>query len=291
MEPLPHRPLETLVSVVIPTHDRRDRVLAAVESVIEQRWQAWELVVVDDGSTDGTAEHLAQAFADPRISIVRLDSCHGVSFARNHGVSLCSGPLLAFLDSDDIWHREKLLEQVRWLERTPHMQVCQTQEIWIRHGKRVNPPSTHCKRAGDLFETSLERCMITPSSVMIRRSIFDELGGFNEALPSCEDYDLWLRLTCRHNVGLVDRYLLTRHGGHDDQLSSRFSVMDRFRIRALLDIVYGGKLNSNQQFLAQRMLAFRAGIVANGFLKRGNKDEYEHYRAIAELFRDPAQGS
>ena len=270
------------VSVIIPVHNRREKVREAIASVYAQSWPAWELVVVDDGSDDGTGQELERLNSrTPPFTIVSLDSTHGVSFARNCGVRHSTAPLIAFLDSDDIWHPAKLAHQVEWFACHPDGVAVQTGERWIRNGRFVNPPATHRKRAGDLFESSLARCMITPSSVMMRRTLFDELGGFNESLPACEDYELWLRLTSRYPVGLVDTVLLTRYGGHADQLSSRYPRMDRFRIRALLALISSNTLTARQLEQARAMLSFRAGVVANGFLKRGNRKEYEHYIAFA----------
>jgi hypothetical protein len=164
------------------------------------------------------------------------------------------------------------------------LRISQTKEIWVRNGRRVNPPLTHEKKQGYIFEQSLHRCMITPSSVMMQKSLFHEAGGFNESLPAGEDYDLWLKITCSHSIGLIDEFLLTRYGGHRDQLSATVMGLDRFRIRSIIDLLNSTKLSEEQDVLARRELAKKSNIVAHGFRKRGRTEEYERYRRIASDF-------
>lgn len=269
-----------LVSVIIPTFNRARLLPRAIKSVLCQTLRDFECIVVDDGSTDRTDELPVLKNADSRIRYVKLPENRGVSAARNTGVDATSARLLAFLDSDDEWLPHKIEKQVRWLERNRDFSIVQTREIWIRNGKRVNAPKTHEKFMGDLFDASLGRCMITPSSVLLTRALFKECGGFNESLPACEDYDLWLKITCRYPVGLVDEYLLTRYGGHADQLSSAVPVLDRFRIQGLIDLLAAGCLSAEQTRLARENLLKRARIVSTGYLNHGNRKEYERYLEI-----------
>jgi glycosyltransferase involved in cell wall biosynthesis len=268
------------VSIIIPTFNRAALLERAVASVLCQTFRDFEVVVVDDGSTDGTAELPIFNKSDPRLRYVKLPENRGVSCARNTGAKETSAPLLAFLDSDDEWLPHKLEKQVRWTDAHPDMHIVQTREIWVRRGRRVNAPRTHEKFEGDLFAASLERCMITPSSVMLRRRLFEQAGGFNESFTACEDYDLWLRLTCCHKVGLIDEELLRRYGGHADQLSATVPVLDRFRIQSLAGLLAGKTLTEEQSRLVRNNLLKRARIVAEGYNKRGNKEEYERYREI-----------
>jgi len=267
------------VSVIIPVHNRRAFLERAMDSVARQSFGDFECIVVDDAS-DRPCDDLP-GFADRRFTCLRLSCRSGVSRARNEGVKLSCAPWIAFLDSDDVWKADKLLRQIDWTQHNPCCKIVQCREIWIRNGVRVNPPKTHEKRQGDLFDESLRRCMITPSSVMLRRELFYEMGGFNEALPACEDYDLWLRICVRYPVGLVDEHLLVRYGGHDDQLSSSIAVLDRFRIRALLGLLYCGELNMDQEALVRKQIIKRASICAKGYGRRGNNERYEQYRTIA----------
>jgi glycosyltransferase involved in cell wall biosynthesis len=272
------------VAVIIPTYNRAALLERAIASVLGQTWRDFELVVVDDGSTDDTAL-LSVLHSDTRLHFFRNEKNRGVSHARNTGVRAASAPWIAFLDSDDEWLPTKLEKQIAWTREHPETPIVQTRELWIRRGKRVNPPKTHEKFPGDLFSASLDRCMITPSSVLLRRDLFETFGGFNESLPACEDYDLWLRVTCRNHVGLVDEYLLKRYGGHADQLSANVPVLDKFRVQSICDLLESGLLSADQASLARTSILKRAHIVAQGYQKRGNPKEYERYEALIARYR------
>lgn len=269
------------VSVIIPVYNRKLLLNRAVDSVLGQTCTDLELIIVDDGSTDGT-DLTTLASQSQKIMPFTLDHNCGVSTARNFGVAHSHGRLICFLDSDDLWHPCKLAHQVAWMLAHPETQICQTQEIWIRNGVRVNPPDTHKKKGGDIFEPSLQRCMITPSAVMMTRTLFEGYGGFNEALPACEDYDLWLRIACTQPVGLIDEYLVTRYGGHEDQLSNQ-PMLDLYRVRALLDLLAHGNLNDVFKTLVRQTLKKKAQILATGFKKRGKEDLYEQFKNLASI--------
>jgi glycosyltransferase involved in cell wall biosynthesis len=253
------------VSVVIPTYNRRDLVREAIASATAQSYADFEVIVVDDGSADGTAEVVRQ-FAGIRYV---CQPNRGVSAARNAGAALARGELLAFLDSDDLWRPRKLECQVALFDQYPGMQICQTDEIWIRDGVRVNPHNKHRKTGGDIFARSLELCLVSPSAVMMRRALFEELGGFDESLPACEDYDLWLRVATRLPVHFVEMPLVVKRGGHPDQLSRRFWGMDRFRVRALCKLLESGVLSVEQRELTLEVLRRKCAILARGAQKRG----------------------
>jgi glycosyltransferase involved in cell wall biosynthesis len=270
-----------IVSVVIPTFNRSSFLSRAVTSVLNQTFTDYEIIVVDDASEDATPDMKIFSISSLPLRYVRLPFHCGVAKARNHGVSLTSGAWLSFLDSDDVWHPEKLARQVGWHHSNQDYSISQAQEVWIRGNTRVNPPRTHEKKQGYIFEESLKRCMITPSSVLMKRSLFLEAGAFNESLPACEDYDLWLKVTCAHPVGLIDEYLLTRYGGRADQLSSSVMGLDRFRIRSIIDLLKSNRLSTGQDALARMELFRKSTIVAEGFKKRGRNQEYERFRRIA----------
>jgi glycosyltransferase involved in cell wall biosynthesis len=277
-----------LVTVIIPTYNRASLLGRAANSVLAQTYNDYECIVVDDASSDGTDQLDIFKAPAPGIRYMKLPARGGVSKARNAGVAEASGRWIAFLDSDDEWHPRKLEKQIQWHCDNPGFAVSQTKEFWVRRGTRVNPPKTHEKKEGYIFEQSLKRCMVTPSSVMLERTLFLDTGGFDESLPACEDFDLWLRITCRLPVGLVNEYLLTRYGGHADQLSATVMGLDRFRIQSISSLLNSKNLSPEQTALAQSELAKKAGIVANGYKKRGNREEYERYSRIAETFSDRA---
>ncbi|MFP4163697.1 MAG: glycosyltransferase family 2 protein [Chitinispirillaceae bacterium] len=265
------------VSVIIPTYNRRQILPRAVESVFEQTYKDYELIIADDGSSDDTPE-LTDTYPEARW--IRLDENSGVAKARNSAVDASSGDWIAFLDSDDWWHPQKLQYQMDYCVQNPRFKIIQTNEIWIRNGKRVNPPLSHIKKEGDIFPQSVERCMITPSSVILKRSLWDKSGGFEESFPACEDYDLWLRITCSHEVGLEPRQLLIRYGGHCDQLSSTIPCLDKYRILSLQNLLNSKLLNTEQTTMVRNNLKKRASIMATGSLKRGKKKDYEHYISL-----------
>lgn len=271
------------VSVIIPVYNRYALLERAVSSVLCQSFRDFELIIVDDGS-DISLSDSAIAKYDSRIRIIRLDQNCGVSAARNAGVKVSEGYWIAFLDSDDLWHRQKLQKQLRWLDSNREILIMQTKEIWIRNGVRVNAPKSHEKIGGDIFKQSLDRCMITPSSVILSRELFDSSGGFNESLQACEDYDLWLRICCRHQAGLLDEFLLTRYGGHDDQLSGTAEHLDRYRVRSILQILETTELAPEQYHQAVAALVKKAQILANGYNKRGNSELYERYQSIVARY-------
>lgn len=271
------------VTTIIPSHNRAGILFEAIESVLAQQFRDAELIVIDDGSTDDTAQRLA-AYKG-RIRVAR-QAHTGVSAARNRGISLAQGEFIAFLDSDDLWLPNKLSAQVAFFDRRPDALICQTEETWIRKGVRVNPKRYHKKRSGMIFEDSVKRCVVSPSAVMIRRELFDLVGTFDESLPACEDYDLWLRTTARFPVYLLPTPLILKRGGHEDQLS-RQPGLDRFRIDALCKILEHPPalgLSRTQRAAAVAALRHKCTVYAAGCLKRGRAEEARHYLALKERF-------
>ncbi len=269
-----------LISVIIPTYNRGWIIKEAIDSVLSQDYRDFELIIVDDGSTDNTLEIL-NSYQDD-ITVLRQNN-HGVSAARNLGIMAASGRFVAFLDSDDLWLPQKLSSQVDYFNLNPDAIICQTEEIWIRKGVRVNPKKRHKKPWGMIFEQSLALCLVSPSAVMIRRSLFDEVGFFDEKLPVCEDYDLWLRISCRFPVYLIDTPLIIKRGGHDDQLSAS-SGLDKFRIKSLKKIIASGLLSKTQYRAAVKTLKEKCAIYEAGCSKRGRKEEALYYTKLSDSY-------
>ncbi|MGD0970557.1 MAG: glycosyltransferase family A protein [Desulfobaccales bacterium] len=265
------------LSVIIPTYNRAPLVKEAVASVLAQTWRDFEVLVVDDASRDGTAEALA-AFGS-RIRLLRSPSRLGVAAARNLGISAARGQWLAFLDSDDLWRPEKLARQMAYLAGLPELVLCQTEETWERQGLKVNQPRSHRKIGGWIFFQSLERCLVSPSAVILHRTVFQEHGGFDEGLPAAEDYDLWLRLSWRYQIGLLPEALVIKRGGRGDQLSAQWGL-DRFRIRALLKLLDDPGLPAPEALAARRTLARKCAIYAQGCEKRDRLEEAGVYRGL-----------
>jgi len=258
------------ISVIIPTFNRAHLLPRSIDSLLSQTLSAHSVVIVDDGSTDGTENLVSEKY--PEITYLKQDNL-GVSAARNAGIAATSDEWLAFLDSDDEWMPKKLQCQMEALSAEPEMMLCHTDEIWIRNGKHVNPMKKHDKHGGWIFGKCLPLCCVSPSSVIIHRSVFDEVGLFDESLPACEDYDLWLRVTARYPVLYLNEKLIVKYGGHNDQLSQKYWGMDRYRIRALEKILGTNILNEKDRLAAEDMLAQKVRIYTEGARKRGKLDE------------------
>jgi glycosyltransferase involved in cell wall biosynthesis len=270
-----------LVSVIIPTYNRGWIVSEAIDSVLSQDFSDYELIVVDDGSTDRTPEILA-AYED-RLTVIRRAN-GGVSAARNRGIAAAAGHLIAFLDSDDLWLPQKLTVQVNFFSDNPDAVICQTEERWVRNGVRVNPKKRHLKFSGMIFERSLALCLVSPSAVMIRKELFDAVGVFDENLPACEDYDLWLRISCRYPVDLIETPLIIKRGGHADQLS-RAPGLDQYRIRSLMKLLEANMLTGPQKKAVMTTLKEKCAVYAGGCRKRGKEEEAQYYEQLADQVR------
>jgi len=270
-------PTEKRVSVVLPTYNRGWALKQAVDSVLGQDYVNIELIVVDDGSTDDTPQ-LLSAFGD-RLRII-WQANQGVSAARNAGIRAATGELIALLDSDDTWLPGKVTAQVEFFRANPAALICQTEEIWIRNGMRVNPGKRHRKEAGMIFERSLALCLVSPSAVMMRKSLLDEVGLFDESLPACEDYDLWLRIGWKHPIHLIDQPLIVKRGGHEDQLS-RMPELDKYRIQSIARLLGSDVLSPEQREAAITMLKDKCTIYAQGCRRRGRMEEARRYEQMA----------
>ncbi|MGQ9509114.1 MAG: glycosyltransferase family 2 protein [Thermodesulfobacteriota bacterium] len=270
------------VSVIIPTYNRFSMVKEAIDSVLAQDFEDFELIVVDDGSTDGTFEAL-RGYGE-KIKLLQHAQNRGVSAARNTGILRSKGKYIAFLDSDDLWLKRKLAIQTNFLEENPQYPICYTDEIWIRRGKRVNPMKKHSKYSGWIFEKCLPLCIISPSSAMMRRTLFQKVGLFDEALPVCEDYDFWLRVSVRFPIFFINKKLIIKRGGHPDQLSQRFWGNDRYRVIALEKLLSESFLKEEEREKVLSEMKKKCQILSRGFLKRGNELEGRYYQEVMRQY-------
>ena len=268
------------ISVVIPTYNRQHTLARAIESVLDQTAAVDEIIVVDDGSTDQTRDFLFEKY--PNVDYYYQPNA-GVSAARNKGVSVAKSDWIAFLDSDDQWLEKKIGMQRQAWNLYPSYRIVHSDEIWIRNGVRVNKKNKYTKSGGRIFKDCLSLCAISPSSVVLEKKLFLEVGGFDEALPACEDYDLWLKICSTYSVLLVDTQLLQKFGGDKDQLSAIHWGLDRFRVTALqrlLNSKYVEALSPNERACAETVLAEKCMILAVGADKRGKQDEAEYYQSL-----------
>ncbi|ALP52231.1 glycosyl transferase [Candidatus Tenderia electrophaga] len=266
------------VSVIIPSHNRAHTLARALDSVLAQTHAPDEVIVVDDGSTDGTEQLVRQHYAS--VIYLKQDN-RGVSAARNRGIRQARGDWIALLDSDDEWLPHKLATQLHMLAQQPGNTLIHSDEIWIRHGVRVNPMDKHAKAGGWIFHHCLPLCAISPSATMIQAELFHEIGLFDETLPACEDYDLWLRISARYPVLYCEQPLIIKHGGHADQLSRQHWGMDRFRIRALHKCLAQQALAEADRRAAEDMLQSKLRVLLKGAHKHNN---LEIIREFAPLF-------
>ncbi len=256
-------------TVIIPTYNRAHIVGRAIISVLLQTFTDFECIVIDDGSTD-SIEDVLSLYANT-IKYIRVEH-GGVSRARNTGITMAQGSWIAFLDSDDVWRKTKLQEQYEYIISHPDIYIHQTDETWIRKGRVVNPQTRHIKREGFIFEDSLHLCLISPSAVVVHKSVFENVGLFDERLTVCEDYDMWLRIAWQYHVGLLPHKLVVKFGGHGDQLSRALWGMDRFRVYAICKLLqhYGTKLPDEYYTKAINVALQKCDILANGAKKRSN---------------------
>jgi glycosyltransferase involved in cell wall biosynthesis len=262
------------ISVIIPTYNRAAYLGIAIDSVLNQTFSDFELIVVDDGSTDDSESIVMEREG---IIFVRMDENAGVSQARNIGIEKARGELICFLDSDDSWAKDKLELQYSCMNSQQKPAACYTDEIWIRNGRRVNSGKRHQKYSGEILKYCLPLCIISPSSIMIRKKVLDDIGVFDETLPACEDYDLWLRLAARHSVEFISQKLIIKTGGHSDQLSRKYDAMDGFRVYAIDKLLSQACLDENIRKLAIEILIAKCGILLNGCIKRDYKDQAKIY--------------
>jgi glycosyltransferase involved in cell wall biosynthesis len=231
-------------------------VIEAIQSVLVQREVQFELIVVDDGSTDGTPDAVEETLENAAVPVRLIQTeRRGVAAARNLGVEAAAAPLIGFLDSDDLWKPEKLARQLAHLRDHREYRIAQCNELWIRNGRRVNPG----------------RRLISPSAVIMGTDLLQDLGGFDETMTAAEDYDLWLRILLRYEVGLLEEALAVRRAGHADQLSATVPAIDRFRILALAKLLAAPELTGVKRTATAEVLAEKSRLYARG-LKRRQRD-------------------
>ncbi|WP_024954177.1 glycosyltransferase family 2 protein [Sulfurospirillum arcachonense] len=215
------------ITAIIPTYNRKNFILDAIKSVQNQSLHVKQIIVVDDGSTDGTRELLK----NEDITYIYQKN-RGVSSARNKGIQAAKYEWIAFLDSDDIWHKDKIQEHISLHVNSPLLKASYTDEVWMRNGKTINKKK-HQKKDEPTFLNSLRLCKIGVSTFFAHKSIFDEIGLFDEDLKVCEDYDLWLRILSKYDIKLINKELITKQAGHENQLSFTTPLIDLYRVKAL----------------------------------------------------------
>ena len=270
------------ISVVIPTYNRIALVERAIDSVLRQSIKPFDIIVVDDGSDDGTSEMIQKKYRS--INLVQQQNS-GVSAARNNGIKHAKGDWISLLDSDDEWTGKKLENQVDRLIKNPDYHFCHTNEIWIRNGVRVNQKKRHQKYGGYIFDKCLDICRISPSSTLFKKNILEHVGWFDNHLPVCEDYDLWLRITADYKILFVDEPLIIKYGGHTDQLSQSVEGIELFRIKSLENLLANTELSPQKRILAIQMIIKKYNIYLNGLIKRKKQTEAEQVKEKIKFWK------
>jgi glycosyltransferase involved in cell wall biosynthesis len=203
-----------LVSVIIPTYNSADFLMEAIESVLDQTWGDFEIIVVDDGSTDGTSERVRRY--DDKVRYFYKKN-GGPSSARNMGVKQARGGYVAFLDSDDVWEPEKLRVQMHVVSEHPENKlVCTDSALMGRRGTREGKLKRDLM--GNLFPILYSNSFIRTSTVVMAKACFQTVGFFDERYRSAEDYDLWLRVAKRYPIAYIKQPLV-RYRKHEDNVS------------------------------------------------------------------------
>ncbi len=267
------------ISVIIPSYNRIHTLIRAIDSVLGQDSPVDEIIVVDDGSNDGTAGQISQLY--PTLRLIQQPN-RGVSAARNAGINQACHTWIALLDSDDSWMPGKISQIRQAQNRHPEIRLFHSDEIWIRNGVRVNAMKKHLKTGGWIFERCLPRCVISPSSVVLHRSLLQSVGLFDESLPACEDYDLWLRVCHQYPVHYIDRPLITKYGGHKDQLSKQYWGIDRFRIHSIHRLLQQGELSESDYAVAMSTLIGKLEILLKGAKKHRNEKIIAEFMPMLE---------
>lgn len=274
-----------VVSVIIPVYNRFELAKEAVSSVIGQTFRDIEIIVIDDGSSDMTPLLATYFKDDPRVIYLKIEHSGMPGFVRNKGVEIARGKYLAFLDSDDLWVNSKLEKQIEYLERNPSCKIVHTKELWVRKSKIISQAGFSHERFGNIFSDALEKCIIGPSTVLLEKKLYEDLGRFRDDLEIAEDYELWLRICDSCTIGYIDEPLITKRAGHGDQLSEKYGQIEIFRIRGLHNLVEKRYFNLENQKLAEQELSRKCMIYAAGCRKRNKLEEAETYEALASMYK------
>lgn len=269
------------VDVIIPTFNRAQVMTRAIDSVLVQTFKDFILHIVDDGSTDDTQAVLEKYKNHPQVAIHYQDNA-GVSSARNLAAKKSNAQWISFLDSDDEWMPNKLEVQMKYLNNHPDIHFLHSEELWIRNGKRVNPKVKHLKSNDNIFERSLDFCIISPSTVILKRELFLKHQGFDTQFVVCEDYDLWLKILLTDAIGFIPTPLIEKHGGHADQLSTKFVAMDYWRILSLINLFKSNDAEENQKELIKNVILKKSELLLKSYIKYENQKSYAEIESALE---------
>ncbi len=271
------------ISIILPTFNRPNMTIRALNSIVKQTYRHFELIVIDDGSFDNTYDRINDYLKTQQNIKYKLikKTNKGVSHARNIGLRLAQYDWVAFLDSDDEWLPSRLQTQVNYINKTPDCHWVYSDEQWVKDGVVIPVKPNSCKKYhGAVLKKAIDRCFIGCSTVLIRKSHIEDVGGFNENFPACEDYDLWLKLLSKYKVDYIDQKLVTRFGGHDDQLSRAFHSMNLWRLKSVANLLEKSHLNEPERSYAENFIKSKAPQLMNGYKKYNNPEQLQEVADI-----------
>jgi glycosyltransferase involved in cell wall biosynthesis len=281
------RPIRSGVSVVVPCHDSSGTIRAALDSALAQTFDSFEIVVVDDGSSDRTPEIVGRYEREHPglVRLVRSDH-RGPYAARNLGARVARGAFLAFLDSDDLWEPPKLERQVALMRSRPDVVLCHTGgRTMTADGKPLRTFHPQPDYVGDCFVRLLVRNRLATSSVLMRRAFFLELGGFDETFEARGDWELWTRAARHGELAAIDEPLI-RYRLHDGRMSND---TDRMRRSHLLVIEKHRNAYRDVPHLARyiRESRFRAHMDYGGEYLGAGRTSSARGEALRALLQKP----
>jgi glycosyltransferase involved in cell wall biosynthesis len=265
-------PPPPLVSTVIPTYNRRDDVILAIRSALAQSHPAQQIIVIDDGSTDNTTQRLVELHGN-KLELLRTNRL-GVAGARNRGMAAARGEYIAFLDSDDDWTPDKLARQVAFLEERPDFGIVVTDVVQMDRDRReydILRRRQAIPEDGNVLHHVLRFPTLAPSSALLRRKVYEELGGFDTSLPTAEDIDFLLRAALRFKIGVIDEPLTRAMRGHDGLSALGRTYTDYLYVmeRYLLDHRHEIPPDERRAALWEAYLRNMRGLLVTGRLRDG----------------------
>ena len=270
-----------LISVIVPTYNRAHLIGETIQSVLDQTYGNWELIIIDDGSTDDT-ESVVRQFSDKRISYYPIEHCGIFGKVRNKGMQKATGGIVAFLDSDDLWKPDKLAFQLALLNEHPHADFIFGLGEQFGRGA-IPPPEQERLFVGNVFLPLLleERFVFYVPSVMFRKAVLDSVGYINENLIIGSDLDFFLRIACRYQ-GIYSNEILVRIRKHDQSTSQRLEIESYIEHSKMVDEFYSkGHLTRKQYVQLASKQSYKLGLV---FLGRGeSRDALKNFLKYTRL--------